>query len=362
MILQAEDLDAAVAQGVLTEAQATGLRDFAVQREKARIAALGHEERFRFMRGFNDFFFAVGVILLAGGMTFFAGSTTIGHLIAAAIIWALAELLVGRLRLVLPGILLAALFVAFVYAALSFALWTPPFHANALTALGFGPYGVSSPMAKEARNLIAILAAVMFYARFRLPFALLLIAGGFVFAVMTAVVPDAPPWMVSALLLVCGLGVFLAAMSFDFSDPERMTRRADCAFWLHLLAAPLIVHSLVSLVAPTANAYAMTGKLSVLIVALMVLLLAIVAVLIDRRALFVSALGYLGAVIAYTIHNTGLGLTDNASDNGAYVFSATLLILGALVLVLGVGWLSLRRPLMSLVPAGLARRLPPVLA
>ena len=42
MMLQAEDLDAAVAQGILTEAQATGLRDFAVQREKARIAALGH--------------------------------------------------------------------------------------------------------------------------------------------------------------------------------------------------------------------------------------------------------------------------------------------------------------------------------
>ena len=37
-------------------------------------------------------------------------------------------------------------------------------------------------------------------------------------------------------------------MSFDISDRERLTRRADCAFWLHLLAAPLIVHSVVSLV------------------------------------------------------------------------------------------------------------------
>src|SRR5438874_3733945 len=42
----------------------------------------------------------------------------------------------------------------------------------------------------------------------------------------------------------------LAAMAFDASDRERATRRADCAFWLHLLAAPLIVHSLIWLVSP----------------------------------------------------------------------------------------------------------------
>jgi hypothetical protein len=48
----------------------------------------------------------------------------------------------------------------------------------------------------------------------------------------------------------CGLRVFAAAMSFDLSDRDRMTRRSDCAFWLHLLAAPLIVHSLISLIDP----------------------------------------------------------------------------------------------------------------
>ncbi len=35
-------------------------------------------------------------------------------------------------------------------------------------------------------------------------------------------------------------------MRFDMTDPERLTRRTDIAFWLHLLAAPLIVHSLIS--------------------------------------------------------------------------------------------------------------------
>ena len=39
-------------------------------------------------------------------------------------------------------------------------------------------------------------------------------------------------------------------MYYDLSDRTRTTRLADCAFWLHLLAAPLIVHSLIRLLLP----------------------------------------------------------------------------------------------------------------
>ena len=35
---------------------------------------------------------------------------------------------------------------------------------------------------------------------------------------------------------------FALALRWDMSDPQRKTRRADVAFWLHLAAAPLIVH------------------------------------------------------------------------------------------------------------------------
>jgi hypothetical protein len=38
------------------------------------------------------------------------------------------------------------------------------------------------------------------------------------------------------------LVVFGIALRWDASDRERRTRRADVAFWLHLLAAPLLVH------------------------------------------------------------------------------------------------------------------------
>ncbi|HWF93550.1 MAG TPA: hypothetical protein VG291_01160 [Xanthobacteraceae bacterium] len=56
-MLRQEDLDAAVTERIVTQAQA--LRDFAAKRERAQVALLGHEERFRFMRGFNDFSMAL---------------------------------------------------------------------------------------------------------------------------------------------------------------------------------------------------------------------------------------------------------------------------------------------------------------
>jgi len=49
-----------------------------------------------------------------------------------------------------------------------------------------------------------------------------------------------------------------------------------------------------------------------------------------------------------------------ASVDQSKIFFATLLVLGAMVLTLGVGWLPLRRILMRLLPARLATHLPPV--
>jgi len=116
-MLQNADLDAAVADGTITAAQAATLRELAQRRERERAAALGHEERFRFLRGFNDVFFAIGVVLFVAGLLFFTPRGASGYLIAAAVVWALAEVLVARMRLTLPGILLAIAFVALIFAA-----------------------------------------------------------------------------------------------------------------------------------------------------------------------------------------------------------------------------------------------------
>lgn len=375
-MLHDADLEAAVAGGIVTTEQAVALRALAEKRERERALALGHEERFLFMRSFNDFFFAIGVALLGGGLIFFTVAVPLYNLIAAAVIWALAELLVARMRLVLPGILLACFFVVFILLAtpaeLLFASTTrtPP-DFDALREWFTTP---RSTMPDLERNIwplmiaifIGTAAALLFYARFRLPFALLLVAASLVCAVLLATSyhwPNLPRALDSLILLACGLAVFLAAMAFDASDRERLTRRADCAFWLHLLASPLIVHSLVEMVwrgtpGVAGRAAANLTTEAAIAIALTVAVLSVIAVVTDRRALLVSALTYLGIVIGYAITNT---IGQQGADKGFVPF-ATLVVLGTLVLVLGVGWQPLRRMFLALLSPGLANLLPPAVA
>jgi hypothetical protein len=358
------DLDTAV--GIVTEAQAAQLRELAQRRERERAAALGHEERFRFMRGFNDVFFAIGVVLFLLGVYYSIPAGTSGLLLMAAVVWGLAEILVARLRLVLPGILLAIAFVVLVFAAsvglpaegaLGYdnELLLLPTAFSLLQVLKYYPGG---PLVFAVRALVPAAAGAAFYWRFKLPFALLPLAASLVIAalgVASFLVPRAPAVADTVFFLLCGLSVFAAAMWFDISDRERLTRRADCAFWLHLLAAPLIVHSMISLAArPLASGIGritvgtMSSPLALAVIAI-VALLALVALLIDRRALLVSGLAYLAAAIGYIIRG-----------DGAEIPTATLVILGAFVLTLGAGWVPLRRLLLALLPTAISIRLPPV--
>ncbi|HUD89533.1 MAG TPA: hypothetical protein VMR17_24010 [Xanthobacteraceae bacterium] len=365
-MLDEDDLDAAVAEGIVTPAQVEALRAFVGSRRHA--AERADDERFRFMRGFNDFFFAVGIVLFAIGIAFFAGVDPIMNLLAAGLIWALAELLVRRMRLVLPGILLAGLFAFFVF-RLTELDWS---HIAQLTGLPLRPparlasspvLGSLEPIAIATKALVTGLAAAAFYARFRLPFALLLIAASLVVLVSTVFGSILFPGVVtpSLILLACGLGVFATAMVYDLSDRMRTTRAADCAFWLHLLAAPLTVHSLIRLIVPATGAapfgVTMTA-MSAAAIFVIVALLTAVAVLIDRRALLVSALTYLGIAIGYAL--TSAIRTD--TGNQPAVFFATFVILGLMVLALGVGWQPLRRLFLRLFPSDLVNRLPPAVS
>jgi hypothetical protein len=351
--IESEDIDAAVAAGVMPQTQADALRVFVAKRHRSRLAQNGQEdERFRFMTGFNDFFFAIGILLLGFGMMFFTGGAPLPSLVAALVVWGLSELLVARMRLVLPGILLSLFFIAFVFLAVPADLATLMSRGNPGSFWGdaIGVTGV--PFAAATKAIIGVAAAALYYWRFRLPFALLPIAASLVLLVLALIrlsVGQLEPFALSLLTLACGLGVFAAAMSFDLSDRDRMTRRSDCAFWLHLLAAPLIVHSLISLITPRFDQINNTTALAILGI---VAALAVVAIAIDRRALLVSALIYIGIVIAYTLGGTRGG--------GSAVFFATLVILGTFVIVLGVGWQPLRRGLLALISPSITSKLPPV--
>lgn len=357
-MLNDTDIDAAVAKGILTEAQAAQLRAEARQ----RAIDQGHEERFRFVKGFNDVFVSIGVVLFLLGAAFFMPGGVGGLLFAAALVWCLAEILVRQMRLVLPGILLAIVFVTLVFVACvplpGDGWWATgnghvhiPSAWSILQALQLWPHG---PLFFSLQALVPAAAAAAYYWRFKLPFALVPMAVSLVIAalgVASFLLPNAPAVADTIFSLVSGLALFAAAMAFDTADRERVTRYADCAFWLHLLAAPLIVRSVMSLVDLPLDKSQMTSA-QALAVTLTVGALALVAVLIDRRALLVAGLAYLGFAIGVTVGDIGRG--------GAFTLASTLVILGAIVLTLGAGWVPLRRLLLPLLPPAISSRLPPV--
>ena len=161
--------------------------------------------------------------------------------------------------------------------------------------------------------------------------------------------------MFNWLLLTSGLIVFLLAMRFDMTDLKRETRRTDIAFWLHLLAAPLIVHPLLATVGghPFNAAVGLTqapldSRVAMTVLAIF-LGLGLVSLIIDRRALLVSGLTYAGIAFGTLLHNSGV--TDNTP-------AATLLVLGAFILFLSALWRVLRGAILRLLPRALVLRLP----
>jgi hypothetical protein len=343
-MLTRDDLDEAVARGIVDRPQAVKLLALGQDRVERLRRAAGGDERFVFMRNFNELFVAIGCALV-GMACFFGmalGYATIGPLVfipGLGLLWGLAELLTGRLRLTLPSIVIAVFLVVLAALAVN-AIWL-----GALDPFRYGRMGLLGWPAINGAGA-ALAAASIFYWRFRLPFALLLIAAAAT-ALQVSVLnsmADAPIFTRPAML-VAGMACFAAGMWYDLSDRQRLSRRADCAFWLHLIAGPLIVHSVVISLWPAGPLSASTA---VAILAMMALF-ALVALVVDRRALLVSSLAYIGMTMSWGF---------SALGSGTQSLLATFLLLGGGVIVLGIGWQSVRRLVLAWLPATMVTRLP----
>ncbi|MCC7252814.1 hypothetical protein [Hyphomicrobium sp.] len=339
-MIRDEQIEAAVAQGILTAEQARRLRAFADGSPTGAApddtAADADDEKFRLIGGFNDVFVTIGVALLVAALFALASVFELrpGFAVLAMIsAWGLSEVFSRRMRLALPSVALAVMFAGgAAFAAASLADLTWPNLSFLFAALG------------------AALGAIAHERRFRVPINWAIAAVGLVYAVADGVSLAAPGWMEHnrpALFAALGLGVFLAALRVDASDIARRTRRSDIAFWLHLVAAPMIVHGAIPLLVGTPDGMGTGQALAVLGI---FVLLGLIAVTIDRRALLVSGLIYAGVAIGYLLSQSV------EKDLGA---SLTLLGLATLVLSLSAGWRSLRRVLLPLLPLGPLRQLVP---
>ncbi|MFZ2029520.1 MAG: hypothetical protein WAU68_04370 [Vitreimonas sp.] len=370
-------LEAAAAAGVISADQVGSLDAFLnAQAPKPVVAG---EEDLRFIRNFHDVFLAIGIVLLSVGMGVGistivvsakdagAGVVLTGELAAGAavVLWLLGEFFARRRRLFLPAIAIVCCLTVFTALAAA-SLYSGALFGRTVT------WTLDSGMPVEMRMAILIAAAcvaitpALFYARFRLPFSLGLAgAGAALFVIAACMIAN---WTLTtqilpAIYLVLGIMLFFAALGFDARDPQRQTRLSDNGFWLHFAAAPLILNGVFGLIgmalsggsSPTigmmAGGNAAVAQAGATLAA--IVLLGFVSLLINRRALIVSALLTAGIAIGALLNATGLG-------SGALA-GATLITLGGFVLILGAAWHGARRVLLGWVkPEGpWARIFPP---
>jgi hypothetical protein len=352
-----EVLEQGIVRGIVTNQQVTDLRALALELTAASVPEPQDDEKLRFITGFSDIFVTLGLALFLGALAYFvakaSGWTAMWFGLAAAA-WLLAEFFTRRRHMALPSIVLLAVFAVSVFTGTNDLLAGRP--SGFLAGfLGYGDGGsAESPGMIAAAMLMTAVAVATHYIRFRVPITIAAgtaALGGMAVSLLFALAPDFARAAIRPVILVLGLAVFALAMRFDLSDSAHVTRRTDIAFWLHLLAAPLIVHPLISW-------FMGDGSLSQVPTALAVLtlfvLLGVVAVVIDRRAMLVSGLIYAAYALSSLIST--IGLADRT-------LPATMLVLGAFVLLLSAGWRPVRAALLRLLPTHLAHRLPhPILS
>ncbi len=328
-------LEDAIAAGVIDRRTAERLEPYLTGRVPAEDTSDPDDEKLRLVTGFNDIFVTIGIVMFLGALGFILGDMgPIAGAIVAAAAWGLAEFFTRRKRLALPSIVLLIAFVGAVF----------------LGVLSLGNGHVEfTPAHTLVAAIAASAAAFVHWKRFHVPITVAAGAGALVAILLSLREMQAPESLHEHPVLIflpLGLAVFGLAMWFDSSDLQRRTRRNDIAFWLHLLAAPLIVHPILMPIVqgdPSSRAAAL--------VIVVFLILAFVALVVDRRAILVSSLFYLGYA-ASTL------MSDAGSNTASVAFS--LLAVGAVVLALSAAWRPLRRAVMSLLPGGIRKMLPVV--
>lgn len=336
-----DDVRAAIAAGLLTDAQARALAAFSAARAEPLAPppadASADEENVRFVTSFNDVFVTIGILLLVGATGFLlAGHSALAAAGAALVlIWGLSEIFARRWRMAFPSLILTAGLVA---------------SAAATGATAAHAVGAGEPLAAIAAGLTALIIGYLHWRRFGVPISVAAAVAGAgltALALLHAVAPRLIEDHAAPVLLGLGLAVFGLAMWWDASDRARRTRRTDVAFWLHVLAAPLIVHPLVSTAGLEIGA--LRPDVAAIIFALFAVL-AFVALVVDRRALLVSALVYLGVSTGTLIDRFGWAIESSGP--------LAVGVVGAVVLVLAVGWAPLRRLALRPVPRSIRALVP----
>ncbi|TYK65048.1 hypothetical protein [Colwellia echini] len=327
-----KDLNQAVENGIFTSQ--------AVDEFKASVVSLKNrqsvdEENFRLVGGFNDIFVLIACLLLLFSSIFVLKpfNETFGLVTFIALSWGLSEFFVLKRKMSLPAILLLVSFVGGVFV---------------LAGTFFATTSQASLIASAAASTIA---AYLHWLRFKVP---ITVAAGTVAAIaliissLLKLFPSTQQWLL-VILFSCGVAAFVLAMYWDCADTKRVTRKSDVAFWLHLAAAPLIIHPIFS------SLGVLSGNESLFNMALVIILyilMTVISLVIDRRAFMVSSLVYVIYALTSLVNTYG-GI--------GYGFALTGVLMGALLLLLSAFWQTARKRLVLKLPVKISNYVPDVI-
>ncbi len=316
-------LQQAADKGIIQNNQVEPLFDFL--QSKNVETTVNQEEPLRFIRSFGDVFiaFGIGILVFAINMLGLSQYEYIAPIIGFILI---AEWLVKVRKLALPGMAILIGILFFVHRAINF-------DSEQSAILTFGLIAATS---------------LVFYVRYKMPFSLLPLAGALIsIAILTIgerILSD--PIIFSAL----GLIIFSVAMLFDSQDTKRETHLSDSAFWLHLLASPLIVHgAMLSMLLGDYDWLQAIDKEIIIIIFFIVFLL--LALLLDRRAMLISTQMYM----IYALTQLVQGQFSNSQNLIIYI----LMGLGVFIIFFGTFWYRTRRLIFGFMSGNtLSRYLP----
>lgn len=340
------DLQAAVDAKVLTPEAAQAFRSHIAS---VRAAPGADEESFRLITGFNDIFVSIAAVILLVAVGWIGESIhkALAGLFVAGSAWFLAEYFTKVRRMALPSIVLMLAFAGGVAATMIGFLVE---HGEAI--FGEDPGDAVAGLLVGGIALVTAAATWLHWKRFMVP--ITVAAGTAALAAMAVALilsitgmPEKPDALVMSLVLVAGLGVFTLAMWWDRSDRARQTRRSDVAFWLHLLAAPMIAHPIFHLLGVTQGDN-ISSAAAVMVVGIYIVF-GFVALAIDRRALLVSALAYVLFALTQLFRTFGAVELNVA---------LTAFVIGSALLLLSAFWQNARAIVVGLLPANLANQLP----
>ncbi|MHC8441868.1 MAG: hypothetical protein ACYYK0_06760 [Candidatus Eutrophobiaceae bacterium] len=310
------------------------------------------DEPFRLVSGFNDIFVAqaCGLIFLGVGAGLFSLEDArlwwgLGYM---ALAWILASEFTQRRRLSVTSIALHFFWMGgcciFMYEVLDLAGWSlRPFSDEENFR------GIAGKYALAFSSIGA--AGLLYWRRYQVAIAVATTYLGFCLALwclMSFLFSLSSLDAFACFWLSAGILAFVIGLHYDFLDRAHATIWTDVAFWMHLLAAFLVINFAMYFIGIDVIIDGDLAAMEVFAVFAVFVIACLLGLLANRRSLIVACVFYAIAILN--------DLVDKQWGAAPPLF--TFMIVGLGLLFLAIYWDSLRRRLMGCLPLVWRQRFP----